>query len=181
MIIEARGVRHIIRSSSDPLGDVRIDHRQEESQVVQGTRVTVQIPGRGQKFQPEEWARGFAMFNPHCLVRIRQFEQTGADGYQCKFPDSAFLKSEETYQPFVKFPQEWRKFLPTDLTSPHWYTADSLERLIYAHLQSGENKTLREFVKTFKGLSPNAKARVSVISSPGSHGSVMFMETLVHR
>ena len=75
VIIEARGVRHIIRSSSDPLGDVRRDHRQEESQVVQGTWVTVQIPGRGQKFQPEEWARGFAMFNPHCLVRIRNLNK----------------------------------------------------------------------------------------------------------
>jgi hypothetical protein len=167
VIIEARGVKHIIRASADPLGDVRIDHQQEESQVVQGTRVTVQIPGRDQKFQPEDWARGFAMFNPHILVRIRQFEQNGADGWQGNFPDSAFLKSEETYQPSVKFPGEWRKFLPTDLTSPHWYNTDSLERLIYAHLQSGENKTLREFVKTFRGLSPNAKAKSVCDRFPG--------------
>ncbi len=161
--IESRGVKNIISAGIDPLGAVWVDHRQEDS-AAQGARVSVEISGEGQEFYPEYWARGFAMFNPHASVRIRRFEGTGPGGYQANSPDSNILKSEESYQPTA--PPGWRKFLPTDLTSPHWYTADVFEKLIYAHVKD-RDLPLRGFIKQFRGLSPNAKAKSVCDQFPG--------------
>jgi hypothetical protein len=63
----------------------------------------------------------------------------------------------------VHFPGSWRKFLPSDLTSPWWYDHDALARLIFAHIgdaaAGGRDLTLREFVRQFRGLSGTAKAK----------------------
>jgi DNA topoisomerase VI subunit B len=48
----------------------------------------------------------------------------------------------------------WRKWLPTDPTSPHWYTPEQLRDLIAAYVNhDGEAKTVRGFLKEFAGLS----------------------------
>ena len=69
----------------------------------------------------------------------------------------------------------WRKWKPTDPTSPHWYTHDQLRALIAAYLTderggSGEaaaakpppipgRRTVREFVSEFDGLRGSAKQK----------------------
>ncbi|MDA8336993.1 MAG: ATP-binding protein [Peptococcaceae bacterium] len=169
VVIDSLGVKNTIRARTDPLGEVRVDHRRENSPVVQGTRVMVEIPERGQQFAPGYWAQGFTAFNPHALVKIRRFKNPSQENEQANFSAGQFSKTEDLnqkgncFQPTVTFPGEWRKFLPTDLTSAHWYTADSMERLIYAHIldggRGGKDFTLREFIKQFRGLSPNAKAK----------------------
>jgi hypothetical protein len=167
-VIESRGIKHIIKPGTDPLNNVQIDHQQEKSPIA-GTRVTVQMPGMSQEedFCPEHWAQGFAIYNPHATVRIRYFLLKGSDSYQGNFPDGYILKSEKLYQPTVKFLDGWTKFLPTDPTSPHWYSVGDMKSLIYAHVKVGKNLTLREFVKTFKGLFRSDAAKSVCDQFPG--------------
>jgi hypothetical protein len=69
----------------------------------------------------------------------------------------------ETYKSSVTFPEGWRKFLPTDLTSPHWYGPAALRRLVFSHIahvrRGGRDLPLGEFVRQFRGLSSTAKAK----------------------
>lgn len=55
----------------------------------------------------------------------------------------------------------WSKWKPSDPTSPHWYTAERLARLIAAYVvhdnERRRDRTVREFVSEFRGLSATAK------------------------
>ena len=57
-----------------------------------------------------------------------------------------------------------------DPTSPHWYTAAHLERLIAAYVahdaDRGRMRTVREFVAEFRGLSGTAKQK-AVLGATG--------------
>ena len=64
----------------------------------------------------------------------------------------------------------WSKWKPSDPTSPHWYTATHLERLIAGYIahdaDGGRERTVREFVAEFRGLSGTAKQK-SVLDATG--------------
>ena len=55
----------------------------------------------------------------------------------------------------------WQKWKPSEPTSPHWYTTAHLEQLIGAYIKhdtdSGRERTVRELVAEFRGLSGTAK------------------------
>jgi hypothetical protein len=55
----------------------------------------------------------------------------------------------------------WAKWKPSDPTSPHWYTPARFERLVAAYVTHDadrkRNRTVREFVSEFRGLSGSAK------------------------
>jgi hypothetical protein len=55
----------------------------------------------------------------------------------------------------------WAKWKPSDPTSPHWYTTENLARLIAAYAvhdaDRKRDRTVREFVSEFRGLSGTAK------------------------
>ena len=58
----------------------------------------------------------------------------------------------------------WRKWLPSDPTSAHWYDADRLARYMAAHVSCDEDlgrppRTVREFIAGFRGLSGSAKQK----------------------
>jgi hypothetical protein len=58
----------------------------------------------------------------------------------------------------------WSKWLPSQPTSPHWYNAERLSRLIGATIAHAEDRGLpspfvRDFVGEFSGLSSTAKRR----------------------
>ena len=57
----------------------------------------------------------------------------------------------------------WSKWKPSDPTSPHWYDQARLERLIAAYIHhdadTGRERTVREFVAEFRGLSGTAKQK----------------------
>jgi Histidine kinase-, DNA gyrase B-, and HSP90-like ATPase len=57
----------------------------------------------------------------------------------------------------------WRKWKPSEPTSPHWYTPAHLERLIGAYIKHdtdrGRERTVRELVAEFRGLSGTAKQK----------------------
>jgi hypothetical protein len=74
------------------------------------------------------------------------------------------------YQATVAFPGAWRKCLPSDSTSAWWYAAADLKRLVFSHIaearRGGQDLLLRDFVKQFRNLSANAKAKAVCASLP---------------
>ncbi|ACA58973.1 hypothetical protein [Candidatus Desulforudis audaxviator] len=73
VLIEGQGIRHVIRAWADPAGNVRVDHREEQSDVARGTRFTVRVSAEDQNFSVVYWAEAFAVFNPHALEKNRGF------------------------------------------------------------------------------------------------------------
>jgi len=149
VVIEARGVRHEITAAIDPAGELRIDHQQAETPTGPGTRVTVAVrrAAANLKLDTGRWARAFALVNPHAAIRYRD-NSTDAD-------------EAVSYKPTAG--DAWRKPLPTDPTSAHWYDVPALQRLVFAHINAarhgGRDLPLGEFVRTFAGLSGTAKAK----------------------
>ncbi len=158
VVFEGRAVRHRVRARIDPAGQVLVDHGTAARGPRAGTRVTLRLPAGccglpGLRW----WARAFSLFNPHASVRIRQDERRGNHANQAGPPRRSF------YRPTVAFPDGWAKFLPTDPTSPHWYDAAAMERLVFSHVGAaeagGKDLTLRDFVRQFRGLSSTQKAK----------------------
>lgn len=172
VIIESHGVKHLIHAWADPAGNVQVDHQEEPVPADTGTRITVPVPVRDQEFDPEWWAAAFALFNPH--AHIRASVKTRGFGEKCGGDSACSIapgKSAE-FLPTVSFPDGWRKFLPTDLTSPWWYSEEALTRLIFAHANAfrqgrAKDLSLRDFVRSFRGLSGRAKAKAVCGRLPG--------------
>lgn len=144
IVLEARGVRHILRAGLDPAGEPEVDHRQEPCDRREGTRIVLRLPPVRWDGSLLWWLRAYALFNPH--LRINGMEPVAA-------PD-------------------WPKYRPTDGTSPHWYQEDDLARLIFALLRAIErgdhpDLTLRAFVRQFRGLSGTRKAKAVCDRLPG--------------
>jgi hypothetical protein len=58
----------------------------------------------------------------------------------------------------------WRKWLPSNPTSPHWYDGQRLGRLIGANIAHAEDNgsqcpTVLAFIREFRGLSSTARAK----------------------
>ena len=58
----------------------------------------------------------------------------------------------------------WRKWIPSDPTSPHWYDEARFERYIAAHVARdqdlGRDRKVREFITEFRGFSGTAKQKL---------------------
>jgi hypothetical protein len=58
----------------------------------------------------------------------------------------------------------WRKWRPSDLTSPHWYDLARFARLISNNIAYAQDhgipcRAVADFVREFRGLSGTAKAK----------------------
>jgi len=97
--------------------------------------------------------RGYSLFNPHATLTL--------------WPEG------ETLTPTAP---TWRKWRPSDPTSPHWYTAERLRSLIAAYVnderKGGRPRTVREFVSEFGGLSGTAKQK-AVTDAAGLGGAYL--------
>jgi len=64
----------------------------------------------------------------------------------------------------------WKKWVPSEPTSPHWYDLEHLERLIAAYVAHDQDRrsdrSVREFVKEFRGLTGTAKQK-AVLEATG--------------
>ena len=84
----------------------------------------------------------FALLNPHATLGFAD----GEDQWTFEATDPA-----------------WRKWTPSSPTCPHWYEPEHLERLLGAFVnhdrQNGRERTVREFVAEFKGLTATAKQK----------------------
>jgi hypothetical protein len=164
VVVEACGIRHDIRAWVDPADELRVNHDPARADTGPGTRVTLALSSEGQCFDPGFWARSFALFNPHATVNYSRFAaDPPRDNRQSYQGNGEDRETEETYKSTVAYPEEWRKVLPSDPTSPHWYDTAALKRLVFAHIaytrRGGRDLPLGEFVRQFRGLSSTKKAK----------------------
>lgn len=154
--IDARGCRHAIDIRFDHIKqDVEIDHTQNPSDVKSGTVVTVRWPDGASSILADAEGRilqiveNYTWLNPHLSVLLDLFGN---------------------HYGFAATDPSWTKWKPTDPTSPHWYPQERFERLIAAYInddgKTGRERTVREFVSEFKGLSASAKQK-EVLDSIG--------------
>ncbi len=81
-----------------------------------------------------------------------------------RFAQSGRGDPADFYRSTVGFPTPWRRFLPTDPTSPHWYDEPALKTLVFNHVAAtrrdgSPDLLLRDFVLQFRGLTGTAKAK----------------------
>jgi hypothetical protein len=152
-MIESHGARHSVAVRIDPGGTVVVVHERESSPRMVGTSVSVPLPvelgvdlGR--------WARNCAIVNPHAVIDHGQ--------------SSSRRRRGGFYMPSVE--GAWRKPLPTDRTSPHWYDEAALRRLVFAHIgdarSAGRDLPIGEFIRQFGGPSSAAKAKLVTTAVP---------------
>ena len=157
-IVARGGAEHIIRPSIDPAGNVRIGHEEKDGKPWGGgSTVDLQITPGGvpdpamehlvQDFYPLHWVRSFAAFNPHATFC-----------YQAK------TDSEEEVEIYKSTRENIKKYVPSQPTSPHWYSSESLKVLVFSHIadahNGGRDLPLGAFVRQFAGLTSTAKAKV---------------------
>jgi DNA topoisomerase VI subunit B len=154
--IEARGVRHRIGFTVDQLRrEPKIEHKQELADTGSGTTVTVHWPlsPRSQLAEAKsrflQIADDYTWLNPHLSLNVLW------DGH------SLAVAATDT---------EWRKWCPCEPTSAHWYDYGRFERLIAAYvaadLDQRRNRTVREFISEFRGLTGSAKQK-AVLNQTG--------------
>jgi DNA topoisomerase VI subunit B len=150
VVIDAHGARHEIVFGVDVLRQQpAIDYATEPGLIRTGTWVTIEWPDSarsiltGAKARFLQIADDFSWLNPHLSLRVDWF---GERAVEVEASDAS-----------------WRKWKPSDPTCPHWYTEERLQRLIGAYLAhdqgNGHERTIREFIAEFAGLSATAKQK----------------------
>jgi hypothetical protein len=108
-----------------------------------------------QDFDPLRWVRAFAAFNPHASFR-----------YQDNRDDS---KDAEIYK---STRNDLKKYVPSQPTSPHWYSPESLKVLVFSHIaharNGGRDLPLGTFVRQFAGLTSTAKGKAVCSRMPAN-------------
>jgi hypothetical protein len=148
--IEACGIAHRITFRVDQVRqEPRIDHETSGSLVRTGTRITVNWPISASsiledaKVQFLQIVSGFAWLNPHLTITVDW------DGEQ---------SLEKASNP------AWCKWRACDPTSAHWYDQSRFARYIGAHVKRdqdlGRDRTVRDFIAEFRGLTASAKQKL---------------------
>lgn len=142
--IASQGLRHTITVAIDRLAqEPQIHHTvTPDATVKNGTYVEVPLgtlkKATRARFLP--LIQGYSLFNPHATMALIQ---------------------GETVHEFTRTSDTWRKWRPSDPTSPHWYTPDQFRTLIAAYVNAerrgGRVMFVRDFVAEFRGLSSTVK------------------------
>lgn len=154
--IEALGVRHVIEMSVDRIRqEPVIDHKVEPCERKIGTSVRVPLAVSPRSIPDDDRERflqiasDYAWLNPHLALTVDW------DG------------ERTTVEPTDA---GWQHWTPSEPTSPHWYTAVHLERLVAGYIahdqDNGRQRTVRELVAEFRGLSGTAKQK-AVLNETG--------------
>jgi DNA topoisomerase VI subunit B len=178
--IEAQGIAHTIRFAVDQIRqEPKIDHLTAPSSVKNGTRLTLTWPDSAcsilERAKPRflQIADDFHWLNPHLGLSLEW------DGE----PEINIEASNPG----------WQKWLPSEPTSAHWYDPERLTRYMAAHVAHdqdlGRDRTVREFIAEFRGLSGSAKqkrvldrcnaARISLASFLGNGEASPAVEHLL--
>lgn len=150
--IESRGIHHAIRCRVDRIRqEPTIEHEQSGSLVKNGTCLKLHWPNLASSILGNASSEilqilsGFALTNPHLTLTATLW----GDSFEWKATDPA-----------------WSKWKPSDPTSPHWYTVESMMRLVAAYIaldaERGTTRTLREFISQFKGLTSTGKQKAAL-------------------
>ncbi|MEI8373691.1 MAG: ATP-binding protein [Planctomycetota bacterium] len=149
--ITAQGLRHEISFRIDPIRQIpAITHTAHPVEIVKiGTSVKVWWPpvsmdtlrDSGSEFLQN--ALAFTWLNPHLTITVHWF----GVGISDSATDPA-----------------WTKWKPSDPTSPHWYSHEAFNRLVGAYIAQGQDdgteRSVREFISEFRGLSGSAKQKI---------------------
>lgn len=146
--IEAHSEAHEIEFSIDQIHQTPAISRATTPSLVQnGTQITVWWPERASSilsdsgWQIVQIATTFAALNPHLGITLT-------------------IDDEEEIN-VTASDAGWVKWKPSDPTSPHWYDAERLKRLIAAYVANGKGtRTVREFIAEFSGLARTAKQKI---------------------
>jgi DNA topoisomerase VI subunit B len=153
--IESQGVAHRITFSIDPIRqEPRLVRVCEDSSVKSGTRVAVSWPISACSILDDAQAaflriaEDYTCVNPHLTLTVK-WDRDGCDPVQWAIP-----ATDST----------WRKWWPSDPTSPHWYDVPRLARLIANNIAYAQDhgipcRTIWDFVREFRGLSATVKAK----------------------
>ncbi len=156
--VDAGGTRHRIEFTVDPIRqEPVIKHDAGQGDRKNGTEIRVEWPDSACSILTDakdrflQIADDYAWLNPHLSMVIDWF----GDRRTIEATDPA-----------------WQKWGPSDPTSAHWYTPQHLERLIAGYIahdqDNGRERTVRELVAEFRGLSGSAKQK-KVLDDTGLH------------
>jgi hypothetical protein len=152
VVIEARGVRHVITVGLDAAGNADVVHVTEDSPRTEGTSVSVPLPA-SMELDAARWVRGYALVNPHASFTAAEHAH-GDDG-----------EGPETYKATAG--DGWRKPVPADPTSAWWYDDAAFAKLAASKAAIGDNLPVGAFVAEFRGLSGTAKRKQIAAAVPG--------------
>ena len=156
--ITSQGQRHRVSVTVDRIAQrPEIRSEIEDGVVRNGTEITLTWPDSAcsdlvaAKGQILQMAEAYALFNPHASFTL---------------PDLAQLARSTT---------TCAKWIASEPTSAHWYTADQLRGLMAAYISAepdgGRARTVREFVSEFRGLSATRKQK-AILAGLGSAGCI---------
>ncbi len=168
--ISARGIRHEITLRIDAIQQRPvIDHDpQSDASASIGTKIFVEWPSF-----PEE--REFEASEAHSPCSIMQFAKPQflqmARNFTILNPHlNLTMHWHGERQEYNAADPAWSKWRPSDPTSPHWYQIDHFQRLVAAYIaadqQEGRDRTVRELIAEFRGLSGTRKQK-AVLDATG--------------
>jgi hypothetical protein len=161
-IIESRGITHRIEFRVDHVNNQpRIAHTTTPCTRNVGTKITIEWPTSETLLQYTEQrfkylTQSYVWFNPHLTLRGVWY-------------DREFVNIKATNP-------QWEKWRPRDPTSPHWYDESKVQRYLAAHVAADRarkrQRTVREFIAEFRGLSGTAVQRKILAQVGCSHQSL---------
>lgn len=158
LVIITQGIAHRIGAWLDPSQAVRIEHATDPAPEAIGTAITLNLPDATADVASalDSIAFAFHALNPHASVNIAISGTTIEHGK----PDPVAIR--HLYQPTDP---TWSKYRSSDPESAHWHDRDSFARLVQLTINAGD-RTLRDFVRSFRGLTATAKAKAICAELP---------------
>ncbi len=158
--VEARGIRHRLVVRVNRVRQVPgIDHQKADSDITEGTKITLYWPDKARLILVRsarrflQVAEDFAWINPHLDLTVQASIRDESENCQ---------RVNRHYEPTDA---SWavRKWTPATPPVAWWYGVEELTRLVAACIardaDRGEDRTVREFVAGFKGLSSTVKQK----------------------
>jgi len=147
--ISAHGQRHEISFRVDQIEQrPAITHAIHRENVKTGTTIKIWWPAKcmetltAAEYDFLQLADAYTWLNPHLSLTVEWFGETAAT---------------------LATTTIWDKWRPSDPTPPHWYSPAAFDRLTSAYIAHdrarGLDRSVRELVKEFRGLSGTAKQK----------------------
>jgi DNA topoisomerase VI subunit B len=153
-----RGEKHCIKVGLDLIaGKPSIEHSREPF-VKNDTFIKI------------EWPESSGLLLPESGDSYNETAYDLIEAFHAFNPHATFSLNDRTCSPTAA---TWKKWNPGMPTSAHWYTAETLRNLIAAYIahsrNGGREKTIREFVSEFRGLSSTGKQKAVTAGWSGAY------------
>ena len=156
--IETRKTHYLIEVTLDRIAQKPvIKLTQKESDRTKGVKITVY-------YKNSACLLGLAKSDDFYKKTISATDLLAA--YATLNPHATFTLGQKRFEATVS---QWGKWNASNPTSPHWYTQELLRDLIAAYLANNHDKTIREFISEFRGLSSSQKQKI-VTDKVEAHG-----------